>query len=171
MYTATLLTLLTLAAAPTVLGEVGVHCGTTADDTSSASFNHPTTFSDCQALTDPATWDSVWAGTANTCHYGNPDTGFHFPALAYNTACHNNCCVYFASKTQTDNKPDLTPDKEQTRQDAMSLFGCADKSKNKINAMVFKSQGYGVCLSNGNGCGDCFDDDDFKGNQGCPTCV
>jgi hypothetical protein len=53
------------------------------------------------------------------------------------------------------------PDKEQTRQDAMGLFGCADTAKNKINAMVFKDDGYGVCLSNGNGCSDCF------GESGC----
>jgi hypothetical protein len=48
------------------------------------------------------------------------------------------------------------PDEEQTRQDAMGLFGCADMAVNKINAMVFKEQAYGVCISDGNGCGDCF---------------
>ncbi|KAJ7705239.1 hypothetical protein B0H14DRAFT_3645634 [Mycena olivaceomarginata] len=93
-------------------------------------------------------------------------------------ACHGNCCVYFASKTGRK------PDREQTRRDAMELFGCADMSVNKINVMVFAEQAYGVCVSNGDGCGDCFgysflgrlakmgdvlpDDQDFIGR--CITC-
>jgi hypothetical protein len=97
---------------------------------------------------DPGTWNSVWAADTNVCHYRNPDAGDSAPA--YNTACHGNCCVYFASKTGRK------PDREQTRRDAIGLFGCADVSVNKINAMVFTEQAYGVCISNGNGCGDCF---------------
>jgi hypothetical protein len=79
------------------------------------------------------------------------------------------------------------PDKEQTRLDAMGMLGCADHTVNKINIMVFKEQVYGVCLLNGNDCGDCFgqlgitsvvdeahvcaddqDDQDFGG--GCTSC-
>ncbi|KAJ7323553.1 hypothetical protein DFH08DRAFT_1029127 [Mycena albidolilacea] len=93
-------------------------------------------------------------------------------------ACHGNCCVYFAPKT------DHKPDREQTRRNAMELFGCADMSVNKFTAMVFTEQAYGLCISNGNGCGDCFgysflgrlvkmgdvltDDRDFSGR--CSTC-
>ncbi|KAJ7925594.1 hypothetical protein B0H13DRAFT_2229619 [Mycena leptocephala] len=149
MYTSTLLALTTLATFPRVLAQVGVH----------------STFSDCQALTDPATWDSAF-NTVNTCKYGSPDNIFHFPAMAYNTACHGNCCVYWAASYGGSGP--TVPDKEQTRQDAMGLFGCADTAKNKINAMVFKDDGYGVCLSNGNGCSDCFDDKDFSGH--CSKC-
>lgn len=107
-----------------------------------------TTFSDCQALVDPDTWNSVWAADTNVCHYYNPDNGGS--KAAYNTACHGNCCVYFTSKT------DGKPDKEQTRLDASSLLGCADKANNKINGLLFTETAYGVCISNGNGCGDCF---------------
>ncbi|KAJ6538161.1 hypothetical protein DFH09DRAFT_1399900 [Mycena vulgaris] len=88
---------------------------------------------------------------------------FSAPAEAYNTACHGNCCVYFASKVAGGK-----PDKEQTRQDAMSLFGCVDMSSNKVNVLLFTEQAYGVCISNENGCGDCFDDKDFSG--GCANC-
>ncbi|KAJ7460172.1 hypothetical protein FB451DRAFT_1500440 [Mycena latifolia] len=152
MHFSTFITLIALSAAPAALAQVGAHCGTTSD----------ATYSDCQALVDPATWDSAWAGATNVCHYSNPDDIFGAPATAYNTACHGNCCVYFASKTGGQ------PDKEQTRQDAISLFGCADISANKVNALRFAEQGYGVCLSDGNGCGDCFDDKDFSG--GCANC-
>ncbi|KAJ7880078.1 hypothetical protein B0H13DRAFT_1886777 [Mycena leptocephala] len=152
MYFSTLFALVAISTAPAVFGQVGTHCGTTED----------ATYSDCQALVDPATWSSAWAGSSNVCHYSNPDDIFGAPATAYNTACHGNCCVYFASKTGG------MPDEEQTRQDAMGLFGCADMAVNKINAMVFKEQAYGVCISDGNGCGDCFDDKDFSG--GCANC-
>ncbi|KAJ6469664.1 hypothetical protein DFH09DRAFT_1254042 [Mycena vulgaris] len=118
-----LITLITLAAAPGVFAQVGVHCGTTSD----------ATFSDCQALTDPATWSSAWAADSNVCHYSNPDDLFAAPAVAYNTACHGNCC-----------------------------------SKNKINGLLFTEQTYGIFISNGKGCGDCFDDKDFSG--GCANC-
>ncbi|KAJ6572420.1 hypothetical protein DFH09DRAFT_1246816 [Mycena vulgaris] len=148
----TLISLITLAAAPAVFAQVGVHCGTTSD----------ATFSDCQALTDPGIWDTAWAADSNVCHYRDSDDLFGARAVAYNTACHGNCCVYYASKTGGK------PDKEKTRQDAMSLFGCADKGKNKVNALLFTEQAYGVCLSDGKGCGDCFDDGDFSG--GCGNC-
>lgn len=139
------------------------------------------TFSDCQALIDPATWDSAWAADTNVCHYKNPDDLFSAPAVAYNTACHGNCCVYYASKVAGGK-----PDKGKTLQDAASLMGCADTAKNKINGMLYTEQAYGVCISNGNGCGDCFgesglprrrfscradlsaDDKDFSG--GCGNC-
>lgn len=58
--------------------------------------------------------------------------------------------MYYAS--HVGNKPD----KETVRNDAAGLFGCADLSVNKVNAMVFKENGDGVCISNGDGCGDCF---------------
>ncbi|KAJ7829301.1 hypothetical protein B0H14DRAFT_3873108 [Mycena olivaceomarginata] len=107
MQFSTLLALIAFSTAPAVLGQVGTHCGTTSD----------ATFSDCQALVDPGTWDGAWAADTNVCHYSNPDDLFGAPAEAYNTACHGNCCVYFASKTGGK------PDKEQTRQDAS---GCLD---------------------------------------------
>lgn len=124
-----------------------VHCGTTND----------ATFSDCQTLlNDDATWNAAWAGTSNVCHYTNVLMPA-FDAVAYNTACHGNCCVYWASSSQEG-----SPDKDTTRANAQGLLGCADRDVNKINGLDhFKSQGYGVCISDGSGCGDCFDDADF----------
>ncbi|KAJ6565675.1 hypothetical protein B0H10DRAFT_2359153 [Mycena sp. CBHHK59/15] len=153
MHFSTLVALVTFSTAPAVFAQVGAHCGTTSD----------ATYSDCQALVDPATWDAAWAADSNVCHYRNSDDLFGTPATAYNTACHGNCCVYFASKVAGGK-----PDKEKTRQDAISLFGCADTKVNKINGMVYTEQAYGVCISNGQGCGDCFDDKDFSG--GCANC-
>ncbi|KAJ7261644.1 hypothetical protein C8J57DRAFT_1071947, partial [Mycena rebaudengoi] len=80
--------LVTISAIPAVLAQVGVHCGSTSD----------ATFSDCQALIDPTTWDSAWVTDTNVCHYSNADDLFSAPAVAYNTACYGHCCVYFASK-------------------------------------------------------------------------
>ncbi|CAL1706547.1 unnamed protein product [Somion occarium] len=131
-----------LIAAPSVLTQVGVHCGTTED----------ATLSDCQALVDPGTWNGAWAGTSNVCHYTNP-ISLEIDAVAHNVACHGNCCVYVA---RSDN-----PDKEQTRTEAQGLLGCGDTGANKINGLDFFADRHGVCLSNGNGCGDCFDDSDF----------
>ncbi|KAJ7913625.1 hypothetical protein B0H13DRAFT_1612376 [Mycena leptocephala] len=153
MHFSPLLSLVAFSAMPAVFAQVGVHCGTTSD----------ATFSDCQALFDPATWDSAWAGDTNVCHYRNSGDLFGAPAVAYNTACHGNCCVYYASKVAGSK-----PDKGKTLQDAASLMGCADTAKNKINGMLNTEQAYGVCISNGNGCGDCFDDGDFGG--GCANC-
>lgn len=122
-----------------------VYCGTTDD----------ATLSDCRALVDPATWDSAWAADSNVCHYSN---GLQFNQKAYNVACHGNCCVYYANGFRT--QPNF--DKELIRSRAAALMGCGDPAKNKINGLqVTPVDGSGVCLSNGNGCGDCFDDSDF----------
>ncbi|GJE91170.1 hypothetical protein PsYK624_073190 [Phanerochaete sordida] len=125
-----------------------VFCGTTED----------ATLSDCKTLVEPDTWNSVWVAGANVCHYTN---GLHFNQDAYNVACHGNCCVYYANGFRT------TPnfDSESIRSRAASLMGCGDTAKNSINALqVTPVDGSGVCLSDGNGCGDCFDDSDFGDN-------
>ncbi|GJE91142.1 hypothetical protein PsYK624_072910 [Phanerochaete sordida] len=141
-----------LAAAPAAYAGIGVHCGTTSD----------ATLSDCTALlNDDATWSAAWAGTSNVCHYSNPNSGV-VGGVAYNTACHGNCCIYYASMVGH------TPDEAQTRADAQGLLGCADTAKNSINGLDFFDDGRGVCISDGNGCGDCFDDADFSG--GCAIC-
>ncbi|GJE91140.1 hypothetical protein PsYK624_072890 [Phanerochaete sordida] len=141
-----------LAAAQLAYAGIGVHCGTTND----------ATLSDCKALlNDDATWDGAWAGTSNVCHYSNADSGV-INGKAYNTACHGNCCIYYASMVGH------TPDKGQTRADAQGLLGCADTDKDAVNGLDFFDDGRGVCISDGSGCGDCFDDADFSG--GCSIC-
>ncbi|ESK88845.1 hypothetical protein Moror_17067 [Moniliophthora roreri MCA 2997] len=129
---------------PFVTAEVGVHCGTTSD----------ATLSDCQALVnDQAAWNAAF-NTGNTCTYTNPlDLP---PKTAWNVACKGNCCVYVAGVTGGD-----VILSETTRQEAAGLLGCGDPSKNSINGMQKFDDGHGVCLSNGDGCGDCFDDSDF----------
>ncbi|KAK7448066.1 hypothetical protein VKT23_013822 [Stygiomarasmius scandens] len=114
----------TLSLAPIeVFGDVGVHCGTTDD----------ATFSDCQALVNPDTWNAAFT-TGNICHWGlgNP---------ANNVACHGNCCVYVA---RLDNL-----NSEQIRNEAAGLFGCADTGANKINGMQEFQDTHGTCISNG----------------------
>ncbi|KIJ42251.1 hypothetical protein M422DRAFT_254658 [Sphaerobolus stellatus SS14] len=128
--------IIAVAAAPAVFASVGVHCGTTDD----------ATLSDCQALVQPDTWNGAFAGTSNACHFGLGE-------VAYNVACHGNCCAYLARGT---------PNRDTTRNEAASLLGCGDTQNNKINELVAFQDGHGVCLSNGNGCGDCFDDSDFN---------
>jgi hypothetical protein len=40
---------------------------------------------------------------------------------------------------------------------AASILGCGDTKVNKINGLeITRADKSGVCLSNGNGCGDCF---------------
>ncbi|CAL1699320.1 unnamed protein product [Somion occarium] len=135
-----------LIAAPAALAQVGVHCGTTSD----------ATLSDCQALVDSGTWNGEWAGKGNVCHYSNPWNG-DINAVAYNVACHGNCCVYVARSGN--------PDKEQTRKEAQGLLGCGDTGSNKINGLDYFPDGHGVCLGGRDACGDCFDDQDFDNSS------
>ncbi|GJE91141.1 hypothetical protein PsYK624_072900 [Phanerochaete sordida] len=122
-----------------------VFCGTTED----------ATLSDCQALVQPDTWNAAWAAGSNVCHYTN---GLNFNEPAYNVACHGNCCAYYANGFRTQ----ANFDSESIRGRAASLLGCGDTAKNSINGLqVTPVDGSGVCLSDGNGCGDCFDDSDF----------
>ncbi|EIM91784.1 uncharacterized protein STEHIDRAFT_151144 [Stereum hirsutum FP-91666 SS1] len=124
-----------------------VHCGTTSD----------ATLSDCQALVELDTWNAAYAGTSNTCHYTNVAFA-QYNRVAYNVACHGNCCAYYAAGSHTTASVDSTTVRER----AASLLGCGDTKTNKINGLeVAVGDGSGVCLSNGNGCGDCFDDRDF----------
>ncbi|EKM50428.1 uncharacterized protein PHACADRAFT_166109 [Phanerochaete carnosa HHB-10118-sp] len=120
-----------MTSAQLTLAGIGVHCGTRAD----------ATLSDCKALLN------------NDATYSNSDSGV-INTVAYNTACHGNCCIYYASMVGN------TPNEAQTRADAQGLLG--------INGLDFFEDGRGVCISNGNGCGDCFDDADFSG--GCAIC-
>ncbi|CAA7259340.1 unnamed protein product [Cyclocybe aegerita] len=125
-----------------------VHCGTTDD----------ATLSDCRALIDNRdNWNAAFAGNDNLCHYTNPqDLKFNYPA--YNTACRGECCVYYASG-DSDEGP--VPNAETIRSRAAGLLGCGDTGSNKVNALGVAGDGSGVCISNGDGCGDCFDDSDF----------
>ncbi|KAF9455992.1 hypothetical protein BDZ94DRAFT_1315615 [Collybia nuda] len=133
--------LATLAAAPSAFASVGVHCGTTED----------ATLSDCQKLLTPDTWNGAWAGSNSVCHFGLGN-------VAHNVGClgGGNCCVYVAGVDPN------TLGKEQARTEAQGLLGCADTGKNLVNALQTFSDGHGVCISNGHGCGDCFDDSDFS---------
>ncbi|KAJ7926363.1 hypothetical protein B0H13DRAFT_1599678, partial [Mycena leptocephala] len=121
---------------------IGVHCGTTSD----------ATFSDCQELVKPETWNSVFNPGNSVCSY-SPD--IFDREFAYNVACHGNCCVYVARVDESD----LPGMRDQIRNEAAGLFGCADGSVNKINGMQqFNDKfNHGTCISDGNGCGDCFD--------------
>ncbi|KAJ6567932.1 hypothetical protein DFH09DRAFT_437531 [Mycena vulgaris] len=124
-----------------------VHCGTTSD----------ATLSDCQALVQPDTWNSAWAAGSNVCHWSSARPGW-YNVEAYNVACHGNCCAYYGPYPGRS----ATFDQELIRQRAASLLGCGDASVNKINGLeITRADASGVCLSNGDGCGDCFDDNDF----------
>ncbi|KAL0581217.1 hypothetical protein V5O48_000805 [Marasmius crinis-equi] len=129
-----------------------VHCGTTDD----------ATLSDCQALvTDKALWDSVF-NTGNICHFTNVIYQL-VDHEAYNVACHGDCCVYAAGDSAfEDPQGGYLPDRDRTFEEAAGLLGCGDPSTNKINVMQSFSDNHAVCLSNGNGCGDCFDDADYR---------
>ncbi|KAJ7309307.1 hypothetical protein DFH08DRAFT_974785 [Mycena albidolilacea] len=125
-----------------------VHCGTTSD----------ATLSDCQALVQPDTWAAAWAGDSNTCHWSSATPGW-YNNKAYNVACHGNCCAYYSPYPGRS----ATLDQEITRQRAASLLGCGATDVNKINGLeIAEADRSGVCLSNGDGCGDCFDDNDFE---------
>ncbi|KAF5346643.1 hypothetical protein D9758_013191 [Tetrapyrgos nigripes] len=133
--------------------QVGVHCGTTSD----------ANLDDCKFLVDPKNWGGAFADN-NICHYtGRPSGEINAPA--YNVACHGQCqesfsvhsgsqadqsfptigCVYVARMTPSKDNSDLI------RQEAVSLFGYADTSINKINVMTQLSNKIGVCISDGNG--------------------
>ncbi|KAL8277803.1 hypothetical protein RQP46_009786 [Phenoliferia psychrophenolica] len=117
-----------------------VHCGTTSD----------ATLSDCHDLIDNVdNWNSA-SNTGNPCSFGAL-----VPEGALNVACRNNCCVYVAR-----NVGDI--DRETTRLQAQGMFGCGSVEANKINVLQVFPDGHGVCISDGNGCGDCFDDGDFQ---------
>ncbi|KAL0581216.1 hypothetical protein V5O48_000804 [Marasmius crinis-equi] len=139
-----LVTIATLALIPSVSGDVGVHCGTTDD----------ATLSDCHALVDDeGAWNAAF-NTGNTCSFVNPFGPLGpLPQTAWNVACKGDCCVYVAGVTGGD-----VISRDQTRQEAQGLLGCGDAGANKINGMQKFDDGHGVCFSNGNGCGDCFDD-------------
>ncbi|THU75611.1 hypothetical protein K435DRAFT_706803, partial [Dendrothele bispora CBS 962.96] len=122
--------------------KTGVHCGTTSD----------ANLDDCKFLLDPANWGSAFAGGSNVCHYTNPITR-EIDEPAYNVACHNDCCVYVA-RMPADTIQDSS---ELIRKEASGLLGCADTSKNKVNVMEQLDNKVGVCISDGKGCGDCFD--------------
>ncbi|KAJ7874863.1 hypothetical protein B0H13DRAFT_2348434 [Mycena leptocephala] len=142
-----------------------VHCGTTSD----------ATLSDCQTLVQPDVWNAAWAGGSDTCQlvgravsssttdiasqsWSSPTPGW-INIEAYNVACHGNCCAYYSPYPGRS----ATLDQEITRQRAASLLGCGDTDVNKINGLeIAEADRSGVCLSNGNGCGDCFDDNDFE---------
>ncbi|KAJ8496319.1 hypothetical protein ONZ45_g12516 [Pleurotus djamor] len=129
-----------------------VHCGTTSD----------ATLSDCQALTsDKALWDSVF-NTNNVCHFTNP-TYQLFNHEAFNVACHGNCCVYVAGDNAfEDPQGGFVIDGDRIFQEAAGLMGCGDPNGNTINAMQSFSDSHATCVSDGNGCGDCFDDADYR---------
>ncbi|KAL0580887.1 hypothetical protein V5O48_001080 [Marasmius crinis-equi] len=129
-----------------------VHCGTTAD----------ATLSDCQQLTsDKGLWDSVF-NTNNICHFTNP-TYQLINHDAFNVACHGNCCVYAAGDNAFESPTGgFVPDRDRTFEEAGGLLGCGDPGSNKINVMQSFSDGHAVCLSDGSGCGDCFDDADYR---------
>ncbi|WVR03730.1 hypothetical protein IAU60_000725 [Kwoniella sp. DSM 27419] len=140
-----------VTASPSQHKRADVHCGTSAD----------ATLSDCQALTsDPGLWASVY-NTGNTCTF-NQITSNKLGATAYNLACHGDCCVYYADQFadwQQPPVPSINP--EALRINAGSLLGCGDAGANKVNVLGNFGT-YSLCVSNGNGCGDCFDDSDFK---------
>ncbi|KAI5474418.1 hypothetical protein MNV49_003359 [Pseudohyphozyma bogoriensis] len=129
------------AASATNYFNTGVHCGTTSN----------AKLSDCQALiNNQATWDAAWA-TGNSCTYWNLGS----IGIAYNMACHGNCCVYAAGRASG-----VDYDKYTTQSEAAGLLGCGDASSDQINALQTFTD-HGICISDGNGCGDCFDDSDF----------
>ncbi|KAL0577526.1 hypothetical protein V5O48_004467 [Marasmius crinis-equi] len=140
-----IVTAATLSFIPFVAGSVGVHCGTTND----------ATLSDCHALIDDeGAWNAAF-NTGNKCTFTNP-LQVPLPQTAFNVACKGNCCVYVGGVSGGD-----VILKDQTRSEAQGLLGCGDSGKNLINGMQKFDDGHGVCLSNGDGCGDCFDDSDF----------
>ncbi|KAJ7809674.1 hypothetical protein B0H13DRAFT_2385098 [Mycena leptocephala] len=161
MYSITLLLALSGVASPAIArpsnmtsrqANTCVHCGTTSD----------ATLSDCQALVQPDTWNSVWAAGSNVCHWSSAKPGW-YNNKAYNLACHGNCCAYYSPYPARD--PNF--DQELLRQRAQSLLGCGDTAVDKINGLeITTADRSGVCLSNGNGCGDCFDDGDFASTCG-----
>ncbi|ORX36081.1 hypothetical protein BD324DRAFT_630085 [Kockovaella imperatae] len=124
-----------------------VHCGTTSD----------ATLSDCQALVTPEIWNQVF-NTGNVCHFTNPLANI-YDGTALNLACHENCCVYYTNN-QANPGSSLYQSSETLRQAAAGLLGCGDTSANKINGLD-NLDGYAICISDGNGCGDCFDDADW----------
>ncbi|KAJ6610586.1 hypothetical protein B0H10DRAFT_2059586, partial [Mycena sp. CBHHK59/15] len=105
----------------------------------------------------PDTWNSAWAVGSNVCHWSSATPSW-YNNKAYNVTCHVNCCAYYLPYPNTD----PTFNQEITCQHAQSLLGCGDAKVNKINGLeITRVDKSGVCLSNGNGCSDCFDDSDF----------
>ncbi|KAI5478839.1 hypothetical protein MNV49_004571 [Pseudohyphozyma bogoriensis] len=139
------------AAGPIEKKNTDVHCGTTSD----------ATLSDCQTLTgDVDTWNAAFNWN-NVCHFTNVLANvYDYPA--YNAACFGNCCVYVTGpSTKIPAALDITASSETIRQNAAGLLGCGDTGANKVNAMQKFDDGHAVCVSDGNGCGDCFDDSDY----------
>ncbi|EJD48394.1 hypothetical protein AURDEDRAFT_29161, partial [Auricularia subglabra TFB-10046 SS5] len=100
-------------------------CGTTGD----------ATLSDCQYLFDQ--WPN-FPDWSPTCHYG-----VH---KAWNPTCYQNCCVY------TDWDGGLWTDIKLA---VDHLIDCGDPGKNTVNGVVEIVDSGRVCISNGDGCGDC----------------
>ncbi|EPQ53363.1 hypothetical protein GLOTRDRAFT_95323 [Gloeophyllum trabeum ATCC 11539] len=106
-------------------------CGTTAD----------ATLSDCQYLYDHWPDFPDWSPT---CHYFDGVV-----STAWRPACNGNCCIY------TDWNGGLWADIHTA---VSHLLDCGDKAKNTVNGVLQVVDSGRVCLSNGNGCGDCFED-------------
>ncbi|EJD44583.1 hypothetical protein AURDEDRAFT_166368 [Auricularia subglabra TFB-10046 SS5] len=104
-------------------------CGTTAD----------ATLSDCQYLFDH--WPN-FADWGPTCHYS-------LVHKAWRPACYGNCCIY------TDWDGGLW---EDIKLAVDHLLDCGDPGKDSVNGVVEIVDSGRVCLSDGTGCGDCFED-------------
>ncbi|KAJ7268479.1 hypothetical protein C8J57DRAFT_1325237 [Mycena rebaudengoi] len=119
-----------------------VYCGTTSD----------ASLGDCNIMFDQ--WDGLFE-TASQCSFLNSAWGSVIRP-AWNVACSGNCCVYVAGYGSGGEI-----DKNKIKGQAQGLMGCADKSSGRINAMQQFDDFTGVCISDRNGCSDCFDDSDF----------
>ncbi|TFK49816.1 hypothetical protein OE88DRAFT_1662507 [Heliocybe sulcata] len=107
-------------------------CGTTGD----------ATLSDCQYMYD--NWPN-FPDWSPTCHYYDGVGS----STAWRPACNGNCCVY------TDWNGGLWAD---IRTAVSHLLDCGDKAKNTVNGVLQVVDSGRVCISNGDGCGDCFED-------------
>jgi hypothetical protein len=91
MYSITLLLALSGVASPAIAlpsnmtsrqANTCVHCGTTSDgrflpaSCPSVLTSRSATLSDCQALVQPDTWNSVWAAGSNVCQYVSHQLSF-----------------------------------------------------------------------------------------------
>jgi len=106
------------------------------------------TLSDCQTLVN-----SGWSNFdySRTCHFRN-SAGLP-SGQAWNPICSpGNCCIYVANDGYKSN-PDALKAAVQ------KILGCQDAAKNKVNGAMPAAvgQAFSVCVSDGKGCGDCFD--------------
>ncbi|KAJ7483551.1 hypothetical protein FB451DRAFT_1129460 [Mycena latifolia] len=104
--------------------------------------------SDCQTLVN-----SQWTNFdySRTCHFRD---GSGLPTgQAWNPICSpGNCCIYVANKGYQDNPNAL-------KAAVQKILGCQDAAVNKVNGAMPAAvgQSFSVCVSDGKGCGDCFD--------------